>query len=145
MNKNRNIALLTEIAVWLEAGGHDRGLQFNMNWPLKTTEELYRDRIYDAHETYALYETAKSHHCETVGCIMGAAVQFSGLKSRLALSDIAIDLLKIGRATAMELFYADRAKQKGVFSSYFDIDAAWAGRCVRKLIETGYVDWAGTK
>lgn len=26
-----------------------------------------------------------------------------------------------------------------------DIDAAWAARCIRKLIDTGVVDWAGTR
>jgi hypothetical protein len=120
-----NIDKLTEIAEWLEAGAPERkGVTgFDM-------EQFLSDR-----------------GCGTACCIAGAVVQFDRAIPYATANeayceggdpeDLALHLLGMDMETADELFYG-----RGV--DLEDIDSAWAARCIRKLIETGRVDWLGT-
>jgi len=120
-----NIDKLTEIAEWLEAGAPERkGVTgFDM-------ETFLSDK-----------------GCGTACCIAGAVVQFDR-KAPYRTADEAIGagidpgndaagILDIEEDMADELFYA-----RG--EDLDRVDSAWAARCVRKLIETGRVDWRGT-
>lgn len=120
-----NVDKLTEIAEWLEAGAPERkGVTgFDM-------EQFVQDR-----------------GCGTACCIAGAAVQF---ERRIPYAnqheaycdgdpeDFAVHILGLTSDQGDALFYG-----RGV--EIEDIDAAWAARCVRKLVVTGEVDWAGTE
>jgi hypothetical protein len=72
--------------------------------------------------------------CGTPCCIAGAALQWWG-NGRIGISAQLLDL--------RDQQWADLCMPAGFF--YRDITASQAARCIRKLIATGEVDWAGTR
>lgn len=127
-----NIDKLVEIAEWLEAGAtYVKGVsRFDM------THFIERD------------------HCGTSCCIAGAAIQFDR-KFPYADGEVtgahetARRILGLTFAQALALFYGEGSDcvldpDEGDINPLSRITPAWAARCIRKLIETGKVDWAGT-
>ena len=114
-----NVERLNIIAEWLEAGApHKDGIDgFNME---------------DWH---------KEDECGTTCCIAGAAIQFFETDSDPNTPlQTAARLIGLDSRDASELFYAT-----DVDDPLENISAAWAARCIRKLIATGEVDWEGTR
>lgn len=115
MNKRRLIA----IAKWLEAGAKPR----------------------DGIAGFSMAEYFAENECGTTCCIAGAALAFFGDSCQPGMRSYrAAVLLGLDIHQADDLFFAAHAKV-GLYA----IDAPWAARCIRKLIETGKVDWRGTR
>lgn len=123
-----NIERLTKIAEWCEA---------------QVRKEV-------THELLSM-ETFRSPvaHCGTAYCIAGYAVDcfyetVTGIKYSWQLNEgtstVATQLLELPADVAHELFFAEHSEER-----LSRIDAAWAARCIRKLIATGVVDWPGTR
>jgi hypothetical protein len=137
---------LTTLAEWLEAGAKHERIKFDMTTGI-TLEPV------DDHD---LKNVAS---CGTSCCIAGAAVQFfspaslAGVTKNLDRDDDleitwpwvaerAQFLLDLGDDTADMLFQP--ADHFGGHLSNYD-DPAWAARTIRRLIETGEVDWNATR
>lgn len=121
--KELNVPLLTMIAEWLEEGAMPRGNVAGFSMRAFVDED----------------------ECGTACCIGGAAIAFTGLADKIeemggpllaAASVLGIDDDEV----AEELFLA---RYSGV-EDLADIDPAWAARTIRRLIETGDVDWGAT-
>jgi hypothetical protein len=140
-----NIDKLVEIAEWLEAGAPES------HGVVKFGMEVFMDPAYNDRPG-----------CGTVCCIAGAVVQFESeepfashwqhqIRQGMKVSDHARQILELSESNADALFLAydaqdllgDEADQLEV-NPLTLIGAAWAARCIRKLIATGEVDWAGT-
>ena len=137
-----NIERLTELAEWLEAGAPEKAgvVEFDMSDFINVPLE------------YAALERAHDWvpSCGTACCIAGAAVQFEqarvgrepwtpGCMRGGAIMDKARGLLGLDELQAGELFVP------GYPGAWRDIRPDYAARVIRKLIETGFVDWRGTK
>lgn len=144
MNKER----LTQIAEWLEEGAPIRGNVTGFNMECFITEEY--------NENY--------QPCGTICCIGGAAVAFFGPPElfqayakgdhvREPASYAAGRYLDLSSDEATSLFYASDDFIGGALvwreereeDLLPDITTDWAARCIRKFIETGDVDWMGTR
>lgn len=117
-----NIERLTEIAEWLEAGAPRKGGVdgFDMGGYFHKTP------------------------CETVCCIAGTAIEwhspggFAECASwEKTTRGVAADILDIGLSQAYDLFLPSGQAE---FAS-----KAWAARTIRRLIETGVVDWEASR
>jgi hypothetical protein len=120
-----NIERLTAIAEWLEAGAPERdGVQyFDMKWWNSDLKSI-------------------TGYCGTVCCIGGAAsLWWSTCRYS---DDHAAEALGLNYSTANQLFYPTDSDQIDLMDAVGS-NAAWAARCVRNLIATGYVDWEGTR
>lgn len=152
MNKRK----LEQIAKWLEAGAPHRGniVGFNMEY-FRTLQVLSTDNVASWRRGDSLRpgETVPAD-CGTVCCIAGAAIQFNeDSKSPKNVDPIdnfatAKQLLGLSYWQASALFYGEVQDEDGDTVSAVRLDRitpAWAARCIRKLIETGEVDWLGTE
>ena len=112
-----NIERLNIIAEWLEAGAPERhGItKFDMGEWNFTTS------------------------CGTTCCIGGAAEIFFGLPTN-APWEVLDEALGLDEETTNDLFFPYEVGDR-----WSAITPAWAARCIRKLIETGEVDWVGTQ
>lgn len=134
-----NIERLTVICEWLEAGAPHKDGVGGFYMP-----DFFRD---DA-------------ECGTTACIGGAAVQWWGsdeVKNDLCenLHTKRAEILGLDDNTANNLFYPDSYPYTVDADGHFtdgplqdrleEVTPAWAARCVRKLMETGEVDWLGTQ
>lgn len=142
-NKTMHIERLTKIAEWLEGGAVHENLTFDMDSGLVLTEKAW-----------AAGDLAA---CGTSCCIAGAAVAFfSGDEDKnILLSGEASwvgrhhDRREAGwyavRQLAQDLLGLDYGEANKLFTpriySLMAVDAAWAARTVRHLIETGAVEW----
>lgn len=125
-----NAERLTAIAEWLEAGAPER----------------------DGVAGFDMRDFIDRRSCGTYCCIAGAAVAM--FEPSLFLNNnpytgdtLATEILDLDEDTADALFYALGASTDAMDWSPAVVadDAAWAARCVRKLIATGKVDWPGTR
>jgi uncharacterized lipoprotein YmbA len=125
---------LTELAVWLEASAPETSgvSEFNM---------------------MVFIERPRAHDCGTACCIAGAAIQFAQdkpfsydewLETPANPFQWASTLLDIDYLQASLLFHCEDEYGE-VVASQREIDSQWAARCIRKLIDTGGVDWLGTR
>lgn len=150
-----NIALLTKIAEWLEAGGHhvdEKGLPVTFN--------MAKGLAFDVEDNEYTASANDYEGCGAVCCIAGAAIQFSnprfltpdvvaretGEAEWGRISAAAADTLGLDLSTAYRLFDPPRynALFRGQELSDFN-DPAWAARVIRHLLATGDVDWEGTQ
>lgn len=149
MNKRK----LERIAKWLEAGAPHKGriAGFDM--------EHFRKEITENGPRYEYYNFLRPNEeperCGAICCIAGAAVQFeqdsrspskalNGVQRGTAYDDLAADILGITNRQAKMLFFAEDEDGEQLWD-LSSITPAWAARCVRKLMETGEVDWRGTR
>ena len=138
-----NVELLTKVAEWLEAGAprvqapFGRVAGFNMEWVYL---DLYPDSTTRAqnHLTDEVRERImKGEDCGTTCCIAGYAAILTGHTKWADKSFIqyAIEAFDLPREDAMTLCYP-----QGL--SLSSITPAQAALTIRKLIETGEVDWS---
>ena len=139
MNKER----LLEIAEWLESGAEPKCgvIEFDMS---TFGSVLKRTPI-------------RRHICGTAACIAGTAVMWEhgpskGMKLIFDTSRTRAEhpgftegkkLLDLTHEQATKLFLAIR--RSGAHIYFAHIGPRWAARCIRKLVETGEVDWDGTE
>lgn len=143
---------LERLARWLEAGAPHETIKFDMREGVVLKEiKRFENGTIDGEATMA---------CGTSCCIAGAAVQFfNDLPTMLVKhSEDAVRLKKIGWSTvrkeAEELLGLTRDQSWKLFTpatgdwgrvpEHYN-DPKWAGRVIRKLIETGEVDWPGCR
>lgn len=124
-----NVERLTALAEWLEAGGKPNGV--------KATFRM------------STWFTPHAFDCGTACCIAGSAVLkfgtadecsklYNGRLSPNWIPNAAKEVLGLDAVQATRLFVPS-------FLDLGKIDAAWAARTIRHLIDTGKVDWAITK
>ena len=130
-----NIERLNIIAEWLEAGAPHKNGVVGFYMPVFFRED---------------------NECGTIACIGGCAVQWWGDEKLLKdywkhkEKENVANLLRLDVDTANALFYPDSYPEdrdgKGpLLNRLEEVTPAWAARCIRKLMETGEVDWVGTQ
>lgn len=148
-----NINRLTQLAEWLEGGAKHERFTFDMTTGIAfpVTEEFNPDKVTD---------------CGVACCIAGAACQFFGDPTTLIqnewlrkgelhlagdhfevdwkkLSTQAMFLLGLTEAQATALFTPNETHRYRMLREFND--PAWAARTIRRLIETGEVDWMASR
>lgn len=119
-----DIERLNIIAEWLEAGAPHK----------------------DGVDGFDMLSFIEETPCGTTCCIGGAAIQFFGDSDTSFPDDHAQALLGLDSDVADMLFYGGMTWDgRGEAVPLEDITPAWAARCIRKLMETGEVDWVGTQ
>jgi len=138
-----NIERLTELAEWLERGAPEqKGVtKFDMGDFICLEEYKTHTDMWEKYKEGALDEADSIlRRCGTACCIAGAAVMFYSKHPALSRlqyneADDGRDLLDLTAEQSNRLFFPRNLDL---------ITPSWAARCIRKLIETGEVDWAGT-
>lgn len=151
-----NIERLTQLAEWLEGGAKHERFEFDMStgFSFPVTEDFNPDVVPE---------------CGAACCIAGAACQFFGDVETLyrlywedhyvsefddgdmaqldwlPISDEARVLLGLTDAQAEALFVPTSSPQHLEKSLRDFNDPAWAARTIRRLIETGEVDWMASR
>lgn len=140
LEPNMNMENMEKITKWLESGAPEHGIVrgFDMYDFFGDINYACLGRALGTGGEEAGMEYLKT--CGTRCCIAGAAVAFCSTAPARAIkheepSDEAAKLLGLGMSAASELFFTTTAHR----------DAAWAARCMRKLMLEGIVDWAGTE
>lgn len=121
-----NVDKLTEIAEWLEAGAPERNgvVEFDMRH---------------------FIEPNVHRLCGTTCCIAGAALQFEAAEPYADTDEVFERLfMTVGEAARYVLDLTNK-QAEWLFHGRLGASPAWAARCIRKLIATGKVDWAGTE
>ena len=124
--------MLDRIATWLEADApaRDGVNQFNMGYFIAAAK------------------------CGTVCSIAGAVVQFNqtdrgeptyGPNDMISADIRASEILDLDFELANNLFLGQDSEYPYDVTFLEDITPAHAARCIRKLIDTGTVDWTGTR
>lgn len=138
-----HVQRLTEIAEWLERGAPEyRGMTgFDMSVYFRLGSKDYADicnarRVGEYTRADEILRT-----CGTVCCVAGAAISFySEHPSDFINADeveMAGKLLELSAIQAYQLF-----APRGI--DHKEITPAWAARCIRNLLKTGYVQWEET-
>ena len=87
-----------------------------------------------------------NHECGAPACIAGYALAMYAPEFNIS-PDGGADYLDISikLADVLDISYIDAMRISNVDDYWlFDIDAEWAGAMLRRLAETGMVDWRGT-
>ena len=108
------------VLAWLDAGGDNGQLRFNMNY------------------------TLQDDGCGTVCCIAGALQQFNGLAVHHNIWFCAEvgELVGMTDTQVQNLFWAENRYRHGSHGSLSEIEPHEAAAAIRSMLETGEVTWA---